>query len=93
MIPSVIIPVLADARIRECLEGLFASDRDSASLEVLVVDNGPSEKIRAVVSEFPAQYMVEPRRGSYAARNRGIEQATRGDETWLHGMLYASIPF
>lgn len=76
---SVIIPVRDDARIRECLKGLFASDPDiTANLEVLVVDNGPSEEIRAVVSEFPAQYVVELRRGSYAARNRGIEQA-RGD--------------
>ena len=72
---SVIIPVLGDTRIRECLEGLFASDPAPASLEVLVVDNGPSEEIRAVVSRFPAQYIVEPRRGSYAARNRGIERA------------------
>ena len=74
---SVIIPVREDARIRECLEGLFAADPDvTEGLEVLVVDNGPSDEIRDIVAEFPAKYLVEPRRGSYAARNRGIEAAS-----------------
>ena len=76
---SVIIPVREDARIRGCLEALCrrqTSPKDE--FEVVVVDDGPSEVVERIVSEFPARYVAERGVGSYAARNHGIEEA-RGD--------------
>jgi glycosyltransferase involved in cell wall biosynthesis len=73
---SVIIPVRRDPRIGACLDSLFRRQAVSPEeFEVLVVDNGPSEEVRRIVSRYPARYLVEPRRGSYAARNRGIGEA------------------
>jgi len=77
---SVIIPVFNDeARLGVCLSALekqtYASDR----YEVVVVDNGSARPIAEVVGCFPhASVVVEWRRGSYAARNRGLALA-RGD--------------
>jgi hypothetical protein len=56
-------------------------DKDLASELDVVVDWEVGEHL-ALTATFGALFP-----------DRGIEQATRGDETWLHGMLYASIPF
>lgn len=77
---SVIIPVLDDpVRLALCLQALedqtYAADR----YEVIVVDNGSVSDLAPVVVAFAhAQLAVEPRRGSYAARNMGIGLA-RGE--------------
>jgi len=60
---------------------LLIRDKDLASELDLVVDYevGKHLLLSAVFgSLFPS---------------KGMKQATRGNETWLHGMLYASIPF
>ena len=76
---SIIIPVLQDKRIRNCLQSIFADDTAlHGEFEVIVVDNGPSDFIRDIVAEFPARYVIENRRGSFAARNLGVEEA-RGE--------------
>ncbi len=72
---SVIVPVAHDRRLVRCLRGLFQQTIEPEAYEVLVVDNGPSDEIRRSVAEFPARYLVFPGRGSYAARNHGIEEA------------------
>jgi glycosyltransferase involved in cell wall biosynthesis len=73
---SVVIPVWRDLRVRECLDSLYRSQGvPLEEFEVLVVDNGPSDEIRRIVQDSPARYLIEPRRGSYTARNTGVEQA------------------
>lgn len=75
---SVVIPVYNDASgLQRCLEGLLDQTYPTDKFEILVVDNGSEDHPEAVVSRFePARLIVEPTRGSYAARNRGIREAS-----------------
>ena len=73
---SVIIPVLADQRVSRCLEALVAQCEERDGCEILVVGDGRSDRIRALVAKYPARYLEQPRSGPYAARNVGIAAAT-----------------
>ncbi len=78
---SVIIPARnSQESIRLLLDSLSRADYPAAKLEVLVIDNGSTDQTRKVVEEYPAVKLLEEIsiRSSYAARNRGIEQA-RGE--------------
>jgi len=72
---AVIIPVYNDdARLTLCLEALKRQSFPEHNFEVLVVDNGPSEGVRKICAAWPnVRYLVEERRGSYAARNTGLQ--------------------
>jgi glycosyltransferase involved in cell wall biosynthesis len=75
---SVIIPVLnAERDIRTALTTLLAMDYPRELLEVIVVDNGSTDRTREVVQEFPVTLMVEERAGNaYIARNAALPRAT-----------------
>lgn len=82
---SVVVPVLDDAAgIQRTIEALLTQTYPADRFEVLVTDNGSEDGTRRVVqrveSEHPerVRLLTESRRGSYAARNAGIE-AARGD--------------
>lgn len=75
---SVIIPVFNDSqRLALCLQALQNQKNDYLNLqyEVIVVDNNSTENIKEVCNQYHAKYVLELQRGSYAARNRGIEEA------------------
>lgn len=75
---SVVVPVLDDAaRLAACLDALHRQV-DAPELEVVVVDNGSTDTSVAVARAHPLApvVVVEPRRGSYAARNAGLAVAT-----------------
>ncbi|SDJ68285.1 glycosyltransferase [Natronorubrum texcoconense] len=75
---SVIIPVYNDPDgVRSCLTALIEQTYPNSCFEVLVVDNGSTDETRSVVREFPVQLLLEDKiQGSYAARNRGIKEAS-----------------
>lgn len=82
---SIIIPVYNDHEgIRATLHSVVNQSYDIKDYEVLVVDNGSTDATPEVVREFAANHQqVEllfkrETKGSYAARNRGIE-ASEGD--------------
>jgi len=77
---SVIIPVYNDVEgLTRCLEALHAQTYPEDRYEVIAVDNNSSEPIDSVVDPFPrVRGAFESRKGSYAARNRGLEVA-RGE--------------
>lgn len=78
MLVSVVVPVLDDAaRLRACLAAL-AAQVDPPPFEVVVADNGSSDDSVAVARAAAVQpvVVVEPRRGSYAARNAGLAVAS-----------------
>ncbi|WP_235108449.1 glycosyltransferase family A protein [Acaryochloris sp. 'Moss Beach'] len=71
---SVIVPVFNDTeRLAYCLQALEQQTYSNHSYEVIVVDNASEDDVQAVVTKFShAKVVVEPQRGSYAARNTGI---------------------
>jgi len=75
---TVVIPVYNDAdRLAHCLGALVDQTYPGDRLEILVVDNGSEDHIEEVVDRFDhVRLLVEPRQGSYSARNRGIRNAS-----------------
>lgn len=79
---SVIIPVYNDADgVLACLRALVPQTYDADQFEVIVVDNGSTKKERRRLQDYSGtncEIVRESQPGSYAARNRGIDQA-QGD--------------
>ena len=74
---SVIIPVFNDCdRLELCLSALEQQTYPKELYEVVVVNNNSDEDIERVTGQFNQVVTVfESRRGSYAARNKGISIA------------------
>ena len=74
---SVIIPVYNDSeRLNKCLEALENQTYPKDLYEIVVVDNNSEEDIKSIVKQFNQTRIThESRRGSYAARNKGISIA------------------
>ncbi|MGB7260976.1 MAG: glycosyltransferase [Albidovulum sp.] len=72
----VIIPHYNDsARLRRCLSALVAGDL--TGIDVLVVDNGSTEPLDMLRSDFPQiRFVDEPGKGAALARNRGVTEST-----------------
>ncbi len=76
---SVIVPVLnGEQTLRDCLVSLLRADYPPERREILVVDNGSTDRSAEIVKSFPIRYLREERRGVSYARNRGIE-ASQGE--------------
>jgi glycosyltransferase involved in cell wall biosynthesis len=75
---SVIVPVFDDRiGLCRCLEALDRQTMPKDRFEVIVVDNGSHQPMTPLVDQFPfARCVIEPKNGSYAARNRGAQHAT-----------------
>ncbi len=69
---SVVVPVYnSSAELRQCLAGLATSKFDD--FDVLVVDDGSTEPIEAIVNEHGFRYMrIDGPSGPARARNRGV---------------------
>jgi len=71
---SIIVPVLNRREsIGLCVESLLALDYPS--YEIIIVDNGSTDKSRDVVSKYPVKLVIETEKGPYYARNDGISIA------------------
>lgn len=75
---SVIVPVFNGERtIEACLASLLGQDYPKERYEVIVVDNRSTDRTASLVQRFPVRYVLEDRvQGSYAARNRGVREAS-----------------
>lgn len=98
---SVIIPALNQERtLGKCIESLLAQDLPREQFEIIIVDNGSTDRTRDVIEAFPVRYAFEPKRSSYTARNRGLSIARgrvvafmdadcRAEPSWLRSGLRA----
>jgi len=73
---SVIVPVRDGERfLSEALESVLS--QDYRPLELIVVDDGSSDRSPTVAESFPAVRLLrQPHRGASAARNLGVRAAT-----------------
>lgn len=98
---SVIIPAFNAAfYIKDAIQSIF--DQDYKNIEVIVVDDGSSDRTVAEASAFDERVRVlqQANAGAAAARNRGLA-AARGefiafldaDDIWLPGKLMAQVGY
>src|SRR6056297_3820942 len=73
---AIIIPHYNDVkRLRRCLAALRTNDLSDC--EVLVVDNGSTQPLDRLQTNFPNfRFIVETEKGAAAARNRGVRETT-----------------
>ena len=70
---SVIVTALNDETlIKDCLVSLLGMDYPRERQEILVVDNGSTDRTAEIIKSFPVRYLWEGRRGKSYARNQGI---------------------
>jgi len=76
---SIVVPVLnGAATIGDLLSALAQQRGAPAGCELIVVDNGSTDRTPEIARGFGATVLGEPTRGPAAARNRGLRHA-RGD--------------
>jgi glycosyltransferase involved in cell wall biosynthesis len=74
---SVIVPVYnSSALLGQCCDALLSQDYPRPRYEILMVDNGSLDDSARIVLGFGGiRLLLEPQKGSYAARNRGLRHA------------------
>jgi glycosyltransferase involved in cell wall biosynthesis len=86
------------ATIRDCLNGL--QHVQYPHFEVIVVNDGSTDRLADIVSEYPVTLITTPNRGLSSARNTGMHQASGEiiayidddaypDPHWLQYLAYA----
>ncbi|WP_428515115.1 glycosyltransferase family 2 protein [Roseovarius sp.] len=73
---AIIIPHFNDVeRLDRCLEALKLNDLSDC--EVVVVDNGSTQSLAQVISDYSDfRFVTEPEKGAAAARNRGVRETS-----------------
>lgn len=70
---SFIIPAYnAERTIAQCIESVL---KQGCEKEILVVDNGSTDKTREIIRRFPVKLLIEEKKGAAAARNKGLREA------------------
>lgn len=69
---SVIIPCLNnETTIEKCMISLLGQDYPSNFFEILLVDNGSSDKTISIIQKYPVRLLKEKIKNPYIARNKG----------------------
>ena len=76
---TVIVPVRdAERTIAKCIEALLAQDYPQSLLQIIIADNGSTDHTQEIIRSFPVEMVIEPKTGSYNARNLALPLA-RGE--------------
>jgi glycosyltransferase involved in cell wall biosynthesis len=77
---SVVVPMYnAERTLEACLDALAAQDHPARDHEILLVDNGSTDRSVTIARRYDGvALLAEPTPGAYSARNRGIRSA-RGE--------------
>lgn len=97
---SVIVPVFNGQRtLKECLNGIFSQNYYPKKFEVVVVNDGSTDKTAEISKEFPVRLINLPKnKGRIAARNIAVDKAKFKyllfidsdcipDKTWIYETL------
>ena len=85
--------------LRRCLDSILVASGSSPDVEIIAIDNAPSDRQTArLVADYPVRYVLEPRKGLNWARSLGARVArneiliyadddTVVDPHWIDSML------
>src|SRR5664280_1531707 len=96
---SVVIPAFnAEAFVAEAIESVLAQDYEP--VEVIVVDDGSTDRTAAVASRYPVTRLTPDNGGQAAARNAGVTAAhgplvafLDADDLWLPAKLSTEVAY
>lgn len=78
-IVSVVVPAYnSEKTIRQCLNALTNQSYPANLYEVIVADDGSSDKTGDIAKSYAVRYIRQENRGPASARNRGVKEA-KGD--------------
>lgn len=96
---SVIVPAYNSQKfIGKCIEALLAQKYQCEDYEVIVIDDGSTDKTADIIRAYPVKYLFQKNQGPAAARNIGAKEA-RGEiilftdsdcvpsENWIEEMM------
>ena len=73
---SVVVPAYnAESTLPDCLESLGQLVYPRDRYEVIVVDNGSTDRTHELAKAYPVKLVTELRQGAASARNRGVREA------------------
>ena len=73
---SIIIPAFNEEKyLAGCLESLSRQDFPKDKYEIIVVNNGSTDKTKAVAEKFAVKLINEPKKGVIFARQKGFKKA------------------
>lgn len=76
---SIIVPVYNGQKTLDlCIKSLLIQGYPKQKYEVIVIDNNSTDNTKQIICNYPVIYAFESKKGSYAARNKGIGLA-RGE--------------
>ncbi len=99
IIASVVIPTYNDSKLEDCLKSLRLQVFPRKQYEVIVVDNNSNKiNVAEIVKKYNFNYIHEPRKGAYFARNNGLfhtkgeyvlftDSDCKFDKNWIKEMI------